>query len=35
MLLYGKNDFIEISKNLARSKNHTDLKIILLDHQNN
>jgi len=27
-----KNDFIEISKNLTR---YTDLKIILLDHQNN
>jgi len=26
--LYAKNDFVEISKNL-------DLKIILLDHENN
>jgi len=30
--LHKKNDFVEISKNLAK---YTDLKIILLDHQNN
>jgi len=30
VFLHGKNDFAEISKNLA-----TDLKIILLDQQNN
>jgi len=29
---HGKNDFPEISKNLARD---TNLKIILLDYQNN
>jgi len=29
-ILHGKNDFSEKSKNLA-----TDLKIILLDYQNN
>jgi len=28
--IYGKNDFVEVSKDLAM-----DLKIILLDHQNN
>jgi len=29
---YGKNSFAEVSINLAE---HEDLKIILLDHQNN
>jgi len=30
-MIYGKNDFVEISKNFARCR----LKIILLDHLNN
>jgi len=32
--VHGKNDFVKVSKNLARYI-QVDLKIILLNHQNN